>query len=399
TIAIIIVGILIAVAMQSMTSVVDDARRTKTEREMEMLTASIVGDANITDGGGRADFGYVGDIGAFPPNIDAIYNNPGGYSTWDGPYLPAGYTQDSTGLKIDEWGTAYNYSGDVTINSTGSGSTITKKVARATNDYLRNTVHAVITDGADSLPGTNFKDSIDIKITIPNGTGSTLTKLYHPNQFGNFTLDSIPVGHHPLRIIFTPSVDTIFRYLTVFPRHKSSHTYKFSPSYFTTGGGNCSGSGTIVLRPSGAGSLTNLTTDGCANNWECVDETIADEDAARLVRASNSFATDVYNYPTPPASSCEILAVSVFCRARLSQTQGEVRPLVYINGTQFQGTPQAISSSYANYFHQWTTNPNTGANWIWTDINSLQAGTALKGQNVNFPAYCTQVWIEVVYSN
>ncbi len=218
--------------MQSMTSVINDVRLSKTQREMELLAASIVGNPNITQGGGRADFGYVGDIGAFPPNINALYSNPGGYSTWDGPYLPSGFTQDSTGLKTDEWGTAYNYSGGITITSTGSGATLTKKIAKVTTDYLRNTVLGIIKDGADSLPGTIYDDSIDIKITIPNGSGSTVTKLYHPNSTGNFTLDSIPAGTHALRIIYKPMSDTIFRYLTIYPRHKSSESYKFGTVYF-----------------------------------------------------------------------------------------------------------------------------------------------------------------------
>lgn len=241
TIAIIIIGVLVGVVLQSMTSVVGDARRIKTEREMELLANAIVGDANLTQGGGRNDFGYVGDIGSFPPNLNALYNNPGGYSTWDGPYIPSGFTQDVTGLKTDEWGTAYNYSGGVTITSTGSGSTITKKIARSAQDYLLNVVNGTVRDGADSLPGVTFRDSVEIKITIPNGSGGTLTKSYNPDSAGIFALDSIPVGTHPLRIIYTPAVDTIFRYLTVYPRHKDGpYNYKFASNHFedtTSGGG------------------------------------------------------------------------------------------------------------------------------------------------------------------
>ena len=71
--------------------------------------------------GSRRRFGYVGDIGAFPPNLQALYQNPGGYSTWVGPYIPPEITQDNVGYRYDEWGTAYNYSGGITIASTGGG--------------------------------------------------------------------------------------------------------------------------------------------------------------------------------------------------------------------------------------------------------------------------------------
>jgi len=277
TIAIIIIGVLVGVVLQSMTSVVGDARRIKTEREMELLANAIVGDANLTQGGGRNDFGYVGDIGSFPPNLNALYKNPGGYSAWDGPYIPSGFTQDVTGLKTDEWGTAYNYSGGVTITSTGSGSTITKKIARSAQDYLLNVVNGTVRDGADSLPGVTFRDSVEIKITIPNGSGGTLTKSYNPDSAGIFALDSIPVGTHPLRIIYTPAVDTIFRYLTVYPRHKDGpYNYKFASNHFedtttdaivyvdgtaTTTGINCNFFHFDITNTSGSNiSITSMTT-------------------------------------------------------------------------------------------------------------------------------------------
>ena len=65
TVIIVVVGVLIAVAMQSMTAVVQDARITGTDREMEMLARAIVGNPDLTSNGKRSDFGYVGDIGAF----------------------------------------------------------------------------------------------------------------------------------------------------------------------------------------------------------------------------------------------------------------------------------------------------------------------------------------------
>lgn len=235
TIVIVVIGILAAVAMRSMTALVQDSRKVKTKREMEMLACAIVGDPSATTGGVRSDFGYICDIGAFPPNLQALYQNPGSYSTWDGPYLLPGFSQDSTGFKTDEWGTLYNYSGGITITSTGSGSTITKKIADATSDYLLNAVLGNIKDANDSLPGATYMDSVDISITIPNGSGGMITKIYHPDSTGVFTLDSLPVGTHPLRIIYTPEVDTVFRYLTVLPRHKSNLTYKFSSSHFSTG--------------------------------------------------------------------------------------------------------------------------------------------------------------------
>jgi type II secretory pathway pseudopilin PulG len=174
TIMLVVVGILMAVAMKNMTITVEDARRTKTEREMEMLANAIVGDPSALSSSHRADFGYVGDVGAFPPNLAALKTNPG-FSTWDGPYVPAGYAEDTSGYRLDEWGSAYSYSGGLTITSSGHGTPIVKKIADATPDYLLNSFTGIVKDASDSLPGSVNRDSVEIEVTIPNGSGSTLT--------------------------------------------------------------------------------------------------------------------------------------------------------------------------------------------------------------------------------
>lgn len=403
-IVIIVIGILATMAMQSMDVVVEDVRRVKTEREMEMLARAITGDPGVTQGSRRSDFGYVGDNGAFPPNLQALYQNTPGFGTWNGPYLPPAFAQDSTGFKMDEWGTYYSYTGGVTISSTGGGATITKKIADATSDYLVNSFSGVVADGAGSAPGAVYQDSVNVIITIPNGAGGTVNKTVHPNAAGSFTLDSLPVGLHPLRVVYTPSFDTLQRYTTILPRHKSSplQYYAFSDGYFTaTGGGGggsgCDSSGTLTLRPDGPGSTTELSTSGCSNNWECVGESSADEDATRVRRPSNSWGTDVYSLEDPPATDCAITGVRVHGRARRSHSQGDIQLNIYTHASDYVGSTQNLASSYADYNDLWTINPATGAEWTWAEIVDLEAGIDLRGQNSNFPAYCTQVWVEVQY--
>jgi len=157
---IVVVGIMASIAMQSMNSLVKDARHTKTEREMEMLARAIVGDPSIMNGGSRSSFGYVGDVGAFPPNLQALYQNPGGYATWDGPYISPTFAQDLVGFKLDEWGQPYSYSGGTTITSTGSGSTMTRKISDALPDYLLNILRGTITDSAGSPP---FRMALEVR--------------------------------------------------------------------------------------------------------------------------------------------------------------------------------------------------------------------------------------------
>lgn len=394
TVAIIIIGLLLAVAMQSMTSMMGDVRRTKTDREMEILSKGIVGDPNVMESGGRTDFGYVGDIGAFPPNIDALYNNPGGYATWQGPYLPTGITQDSTGLKTDEWGTAYNYSGGITITSTGSGSTISKKIARATNDYLRNTVNGRIEDGADSPPGPIEKDSIDVKIAFPNGTGGTQTKLYHPDALGLFTLDSVPVGSHSLRIIYLPLSDTIFRYLNVYPRHKDSVFANFAPGYFTDT--VPVGPGLVIIRPNGAGTYTDHNTSGCPSNWQCVDEAVSDDEVTYVQSPGGAWDNDTYTMEDPtPIGTIDSVVVCMNVHNTAENNQ-RARTIVRVNNSNYYGTDEDLDGEtiYNVFVTNYTTNPFTTVAWTWTDINALQGGVRMRRQ-----PRCTQVWVEVYYQN
>ncbi|MFH2034871.1 MAG: prepilin-type N-terminal cleavage/methylation domain-containing protein [Candidatus Zixiibacteriota bacterium] len=389
---IVVIGIVASTAMQWMTSSIDDIRRAKTEREMEMLASAITGNPDQISNGVRSDFGYIGDIGSFPPNLQALYQNPGGYSAWNGPYLSPGFLQDSTGFKYDEWGTAYTYSGGVTITSTGSGSTISKKIADSPTDYLLNQFNGTITDSAGEVPGSSYRDSVAIIISIPDGTGGIQTKTYRPNPDGTFTLDSLPVGKHPLNIIYTPAVDTIYRYLTILPRHKSEKSYKFAGDYFSEGGGG-SGSGVEILRPEGDGSASNLNTQNCVSNWQCVDEVTADDDTTCVEGYGSQWNEDLYNTQDHAAGTGTIDSVIIYVRAIGNSGGRKARTLIRTGGSSYSGSQNNTTGSYVNYSTTYATNPGTSSSWTWTEIDNIEIGVDLKKD-----AYCTQVWLEVYYT-
>jgi len=283
-IIIVVIGIAAGSAVQWMSGSVDDVKKSKTEREMEMLATAIAGNPEMIGDGHRADFGYIGDIGAFPSNLQALYQNPGGYSTWDGPYIKPGILQDNSGYRYDEWGVAYNYSGGLTITSTGSGTTIRKKVADASSDYLLNNFIGQIRDATGNRPGMDFIDSIDIIITIPDGSGGTIDKTYQPTYYGAFTLDSLPVGSHPLRIIYTPTVDTLYRYLAILPRHKSSKTYKFAVDYFSSSA--VPDTSHMIVSTSGSAVLGGLSFN---------DEDLADYDSISAIAIMYLDASTIFS--------------------------------------------------------------------------------------------------------
>ncbi len=119
---IILLGILSAVIIPRVGNMVKDSKINATKQEMQMLRVALVGDASSTVGGEMADKGYIGDVGALPPNWDALITKPAGVSSWNrntqtgwnGPYV----VDDGGDFKDDVWGNEYTLT-DSTIVSDG----------------------------------------------------------------------------------------------------------------------------------------------------------------------------------------------------------------------------------------------------------------------------------------
>jgi prepilin-type N-terminal cleavage/methylation domain-containing protein len=222
----IIIGIITSVAVRSLRTTHDTARVEQTKQELDQLAWAIAGNPELASGGLRSDFGYLGDVGALPPNLDALVSNPG-YATWDGPYIRDDFYPSSgseTEFKCDAWGTAYTYSGGTTISSTGGGSTITREIASSVDDLLRNTVSAVVVDLDNTPPGSTYKDSVRILLSYPNGGGSITTKTKYPGSDGFVRFDSIPIGNHQMQVVYIPSGDTLTRVVSIEPGQDSYTT-------------------------------------------------------------------------------------------------------------------------------------------------------------------------------
>lgn len=211
---IVIIGILSSVAMLKMSSSVATAQVEQTKREMDQLAAAIVGNPSSYGAGTRSDFGYVGDVGALPASLDALVQNPGGYGTWNGPYIATGFS--ATDFKKDAWGADYTLGG-VTLSSTGSGSSIDKPLASTSGALLANTVQGVILDADRTAPGSIYKDSLLIRLVYPNGTGGTTTGSTTPSSNGKFSFSNLPMGDRTLQVIYRPASDTVTMPITIYP--------------------------------------------------------------------------------------------------------------------------------------------------------------------------------------
>ncbi|MEE9441916.1 MAG: prepilin-type N-terminal cleavage/methylation domain-containing protein [candidate division Zixibacteria bacterium] len=212
---IIIVGILAAIAAQKIGSVAENIKAEETMLEMEILAHAIVGNELLYDNGVRSDFGYVGDIGAFPPNLDALTSNPG-YGTWNGPYIKNSFEQLSSDFKQDSWQVDYILSG-TQITSSGSGNNIVKYICGSVDGILYNNVEGNIFDLDGTPPGDSLNAFISIRLTFPNGAGGYSTLSKTPDKGGYFQFDSIPIGNHTLEIIYSPSGDMLRHLVSVTP--------------------------------------------------------------------------------------------------------------------------------------------------------------------------------------
>jgi type II secretory pathway pseudopilin PulG len=214
---IVIIGIVGTIAMKSIQPAIDRSRFEATTREMDLLVQAITGDRNQIQDGIRTDFGYVGDIGSLPPNLDALVANPGGYSTWGGPYIQNDFVEDADDYKKDAWGDLYTYAGGVTILSSGGGSPITRQLAQNISDLTSNTANGTICDGLGSSPGDSAL-SVVVTIYYPDGGGNTTSSSTNPSPAGTFSFpNSIPVGNHLVRAVYSATNDTTSKYVSVTP--------------------------------------------------------------------------------------------------------------------------------------------------------------------------------------
>lgn len=201
---IIIIGILAGVAAMKLTSSMESARYEATMAELDELARAIAGNAAVRTGDARADFGYVGDIGALPPDLDALVTNPG-FATWDGPYISSHSGGD--GFKKDAWNVDYVYV-DTLLRSTGSGVNIDRVFAPRAAALVDNTVVGYIVDADDNAPGDTYNDSLVVVLTYPDGAGGTVAAAISPYPDGSYAFSGVPVGRHTLLVIYIPDADT-----------------------------------------------------------------------------------------------------------------------------------------------------------------------------------------------
>ena len=285
---VIITGILATVVLRSAGIISDSARTEETKQELQALAIAMVGNPEMQNNGVRSDFGYVGDVGAMPPNLDALNVNPGGYTTWQGPYIDNRFTQKTDDYKTDAWNAVYVYSG-VNITSSGSGSDIVRTLGKSADDFTLNEVNGVVFDLDGTPPGSTYKDSLSVRMTIPNGSGGMATKSSTVDIGGYFSFDSIPIGNHDIEVIYISDDDTLRRFVSVLPASSPYGEYSLAANVWTGGG---SGSGLSHV----AGRDTVYSSPQCNNFSSWVINNSGSQITVNSITLTYATPTAYYQY-------------------------------------------------------------------------------------------------------
>ena len=154
---------------------------------------------------------------------------------------------------------------------------------------------------------------------------------------------------------------------------------------------------TETLRPNGTGVYANLTIDvGCAVNWDCVEESVPDDDTSRLRANSTSLLKDSYALADTAIDANAVISdVTVYGRLR----DGSSGSGAYRLGVRL-GSSETLSAT-STQINSWITQSASvarpgGGTWAVSDLNGLQAIVGLQDDGVQ-QFYLSTVWIIVTY--
>lgn len=133
---------------------------------------------------------------------------------------------------------------------------------------------------------------------------------------------------------------------------------------------------TEILRPNGAGDETGIqNVTGAATHWQAVNEAVADDATTTVHHDTDSTSgRDLYTIQSSSVGAGTINSVAITIRFEgttgWSKTAIKTHATVYESAQLSSGADDTWSTQTVTY----TTNPNTGAAWTWSEIAALQIG-------------------------
>ncbi len=129
-----------------------------------------------------------------------------------------------------------------------------------------------------------------------------------------------------------------------------------------------------TVRPSAAGTYTQLTPQGSASNYANVNETTLDSDS------SYNYSNTAGNIDSFVCSTLTSITGTIFgVQSNVAADKDDagsrtVAVTTRVSSTDYTGSTQSVSTNYVYYKQIWEQNPNAAANWTATTINASEFG-------------------------
>ena len=150
-------------------------------------------------------------------------------------------------------------------------------------------------------------------------------------------------------------------------------TQNIDDFYYATGSdfqGDCR---VLTKLPSGEGALSDWTPSTGTDNAALVDETAPNGDTD-YVSSSTANQRDTYLYPDLGVTgTVKAVQVNMYARKDDAGTR-QIAPVIRQGGSNFDGTAQNLSTTFAYYWQLYTQDPNSAAAWNVAGVNSAEFG-------------------------
>jgi hypothetical protein len=150
-----------------------------------------------------------------------------------------------------------------------------------------------------------------------------------------------------------------------------------------------------TLRPDGTGDKYTWASGTYSSVNDQSDDTY-------LETSGTSWQEGLFSTANHSAGSGTINWVRVYIRYEDSSfitNHAKVRTSMKTNGNEYDGAEVTCGGSWADTYTEYATNPSTGSDWTWDDINSIQIGA--DGKRSFFGtcnARVAEVWLVVNYT-
>jgi hypothetical protein len=160
---------------------------------------------------------------------------------------------------------------------------------------------------------------------------------------------------------------------------------------------------TETLRPNAAGDETAIRRQypSSGAHWDKVDEAVSDDSSTYVFENGSTWRRDLYNLPSSAVGAGTINSVTVWMRALTSAGDLCGAKISLKTGvTTVDGAAESFAFDWTwyNFSKVWTLNPVTGLAWTWTQINALQIGCRLLGDDDYDEVDVTQIYVVVDYT-